>query len=204
MENDFTKYIMSKVQDVKANPKRLLGGISEGASWYFNRAPDQADIFSKPGIRNKINAGVGTGLVELANFGKDALEEMAVNAASAALIPETGGASSLGFLPKVINPLKAGINFATDMAMDDFVNPMLYDLADNAINIGGRLPKAPSWYKGSATQKAVNTVDKKITDFASFVSKTHPQTLLLNNAAKYGDKAGLAASKAKDKITKIR
>jgi hypothetical protein len=204
MENDFTKYLMSKVEGIKANPKRLLGALGEIPSWYFNRAPDQADIFSKPGIRNKVNAAVGTGLVEAANFGKDALEEMIFNGISAAMIPETGGTSALGFLPKMVNPAKTIINFATDAAMDEFVNPMLYDLADNDINLGGRLPKAPSWYKGSGTQKVVNAADKKITDFASFVSNTHPQSNIIRKAAEYGDKTGIAASKAKDKITKIR
>jgi len=204
MENEFTKYLMSKIEGVKANPKRLIGALGEAPAWYFNRAPDQADIFSKPGIRNKINAAVGTGLVEAANFGKDALEEMIFNAVSAAMIPETGGASTLGWLPKVVNPAKTIINFATDMAMDDYVNPMLYDLADNDINLGGRLPKAPSWYKGSATQKVVNAADKKVTDFAKFVSDTHPQSNIIRNAAKYGDKVGGEASKAKGKITQIR
>lgn len=204
MENEFTKYLMSKIGEIKAQPKRLLGGMAEPVSWYFNRAPDQADIFSKPGIRNKINAAVGTGLVEVANAGKDAIEEGVINSLALLGAPESGGTTLPAALPKWVNPVKGTVNFLTDYLMDDFVNPMLYDLADKDINLGGRLPQAPSWYKGSQAQKVVNQADKKVTDFATWVANTHPQTQIMAKAKDVGAKHGKALHKAKEKITQIR
>jgi hypothetical protein len=203
-ENEFAKFLMSKLGAIRADPKKALGktagGFVEPLSWYYNRAPDQADMLSRPGIRNKINAGVGTALAEGVNWAKDTASDMLVDLMGVAGAPESGG-TSLGLLaPRAVNPAKAILNFAGDYLLDEYVNPMLYDIADNDINLGGRLPKAPSWYKGSPVQKAVNAADKKVTDIASFVSRTHPQNIMLNKAGETGGSHGAIASKIKQQI----
>jgi hypothetical protein len=175
-DNKFSDFIGQAFNRAKkVSPGALAGEVG---SWWWNRLPDQADRFTRPGIRNKINSAVGTGLVEAANFGTDAVMDMALAAGAAATAPQSGGTSLLAY-PVV----KWGANIAKDAAMSQFVEPGLYGMADELINLGGRMPSPPG-YKGSALQRNVNTADKSVTDLAQFISKTHPKNQALEQARK--------------------
>jgi len=159
----------------KFNPGMAMGELG---SYLWNRLPDQADRFTRPGLRNKINSAVGTGMVEIANAGTDALLQAALAAGAVATAPETGGLSIVG------HPLVSyAANIAKDALMSQYVEPNLYDLADNGINLGGRIPSPPG-YQGSSLQRGVNTADKKVTDIAQFIQQHHPKNQALEQVKK--------------------
>lgn len=184
-EKGFSAFVgeaFNKAKKIKANPGMALGELG---SWWWNRLPDQADRFTRPGIRNKINSAVGTGMVEAANFGTDAALQMALAGASLVAAPETLGGSILA------HPATAwAANLAKDMAMSKYIEPELYDMADRGINLGGMIPTPPG-YKGSRLQKNVNIGDKKVTDVAQWIAQNHPK----NQAGNYAEKLGTLSKK---------
>lgn len=182
-ENGFSNFIGQAFNRAKKISPGALAG--EVGSWWWNRLPDQADRFTRPGIRNKINSAVGTGLVEGANMGTDAIMQAALAGAALLAAPETMGASVLA------HPATAwAANLAKDAWMQQNVEPGLYGIADDLLDIGHRIP-APRGYKGSSLQKNVNAVDKKTTDIAQWISSTHPK----NKAMEYARQAGKMSKK---------
>jgi hypothetical protein len=111
--------------------------------------------------------------------------QAALAGASLLAAPETMGASVLA------HPATAwAANLAKDMWMQKNVEPGLYGIADDLIDLGHRIPSPPG-YKGSTVQRNVNTADKKVTDLAQFISKTHPK----NNAMELARQAGKMSKK---------
>ena len=115
MEN-IADQVLGALKTNKANIGKWAG---EAGSYWWNRLPDHADRLSRPGVRNKINALVGNGMSELANFGSDALLQMGLAGADIALAPETGGGSL------VAHPVTAFLaNQIKDALMSYYVDPM--------------------------------------------------------------------------------
>lgn len=176
-EKGFSNFIAQTFKRAvpKFNPGMAMGELG---SYLWNRLPDQADRFTRPGLRNKINSAVGTGMVEIANAGTDAMLQSALAGLSLAAAPETFGGSVLA------HPATAYVaNIVKDALMSQYVEPNLYDLADNGINLGGRIPSPPG-YQGSSLQTGVNAADKKVTDVAQFIQQHHPKNQALEQVKK--------------------
>jgi hypothetical protein len=170
--------IGDQVLDLLKTNKRNIGKwAGEAGSYWWNRMPDHAERLSRPGLRNKVNAIVGNGMSELANYGSDALLEMGLAAAELGAAPETGG------LSVVAHPITKFIaNQIKDGLMSAYVDPMLYDIADNHLDLGHRIPM-PKGYAGSPLQRTVNQADKFVTDKAGWIVKNHPKNMALEGIA---------------------
>jgi hypothetical protein len=174
-ENNFAQFAADYAKK-NFNKKALPRLLGEAGSYWWNRLPDHADRLTRPGIRNKVNALVGNAASEVVNFGTDAALQMALAGLSAATAPETGGVSIAA------HPLTAFLaNQVKDSLTQTFVDPMLYDIADNDLDLGHRIPDIPG-YKNSLIQKAVNKADTAVTKGAKWVGETHPKTMTLNKA----------------------
>ena len=171
VDSDFAKYATNLVKENfnKKTWPRLMG---EAGSYFWNRLPDHADRLTRPGVRNKINATVGNAMSEGTNWASDALLQMGLAGLDVALAPETGGGSL------VTHPITSFVaNQIKDAAQSYFVDPMLYEFADQGIELGHRIPVPKSYY-GSPVQKGVKAVDKQVTSAAQFVSDKHPRNII--------------------------